>query len=148
MSKKKFFSKIAKFLKKENDSKKLEKLRVARHKRQRAPSALSDQLYNYEPMPTIYEVDEYDTISVDSATFNESFDSGRRDSAFSVSYGSDSGHSSISTASSKSSNLDTNSDSNYKLKNFKNNNISITKTCSSIIQSTSFPNVIQQPIIF
>uniref|UniRef100_A0A0K0DXP4 Uncharacterized protein n=1 Tax=Strongyloides stercoralis TaxID=6248 RepID=A0A0K0DXP4_STRER len=147
MSKKKFFSKIAKFLRKENDCKKLEKLRVARHKRQRAPSALSDQLYNYEPMPTIYEVDEYDTISIDSVAFNESFDSGRRDSTFSVSCSSDSGHSSISSISSKSTKY-SKPTTDLKLKNYQNNNVSISKTCSSIIQSTPFPNVIQQPIIF
>uniref|UniRef100_A0A0N5CI08 Uncharacterized protein n=1 Tax=Strongyloides papillosus TaxID=174720 RepID=A0A0N5CI08_STREA len=145
MSKKKFFSKIVKLLKKDNDSNKLEKLRVARHKRQRAPSALSDQLYNYEPMPTIYEADEYDTISVDSATFDESFDSGRRDSTFSTSYGSDSGHSSISSTSIKSTKCP---NSDVQFKKYQSSNVSLSKTCSSIIKSSSFPNVIQQSVIF
>uniref|UniRef100_A0A0N4ZJ89 Uncharacterized protein n=1 Tax=Parastrongyloides trichosuri TaxID=131310 RepID=A0A0N4ZJ89_PARTI len=153
MMKRKFFSKIAKLLKKDNDSKKLEKLRVARHKRQRAPSALSDQLYNYEPMPTIYEVEEYDTISIDSANFDESFNSGRRDSAFSISGCSDSGHSTISSTSSSSDNnkkYDKNESSSNNFKNkYEDNKSKIySKTCSSIMNSVAFPNVIQPSVIF
>uniref|UniRef100_A0AC35TTV0 Uncharacterized protein n=1 Tax=Rhabditophanes sp. KR3021 TaxID=114890 RepID=A0AC35TTV0_9BILA len=133
MMKRKFLSKIIKLLSKEVDEKKkARKLKDVRLKRKRAPSNLSNQLSHYEPMPTIFEVDELDStdsISTLSDTFGESCRLSHRSS----------------TSSTESLNLH-----NHYKPTFKLNSVSsvFSHSCSSLLNTTVFSNNVPTQAIF